>query len=99
LNLGHPIVAPRRAPDLESKNPFNARARLSRPVLNASFEHVAHHGATSSFARFHARRNAGNDHGTGPVNSDAQDSASTDEAPWRTARTARVRRASNSPST
>jgi hypothetical protein len=50
-------------PDRESVQFFNARARASKPVLNASFEHSAHHGATSAFAVFHARRSAGSDHG------------------------------------
>jgi hypothetical protein len=38
LNRGHPIRLPSRTPERESKNPFNARARLSRPEEYASFE-------------------------------------------------------------
>ncbi|MFC7479540.1 hypothetical protein ACFQX7_05155 [Luedemannella flava] len=41
---------------------LQARANPSNPVLNASFEHSRHHGATSCLAAFHARRNPGNVH-------------------------------------
>ncbi|MFF4417956.1 FAD-dependent oxidoreductase [Streptosporangium sp. NPDC001559] len=43
---------------------FNARARASRPVLQASLELSAHHGAIVFFAAFHARRRAYRFHGT-----------------------------------
>lgn len=59
LNRGNPIFGPLRVPFLESFQLPSARASASRPVLYASLEFSAHHGATWSFARFHALRNAG----------------------------------------
>ncbi len=56
-------------PERESDQLVNARANASRPVLYASFEHSAHHGATSPLAAFHARRNAGSVHPTAGVRS------------------------------
>jgi hypothetical protein len=62
LNRGNPTARPARLPVRESAQFFSPRARASRPVLNASFEHCADHGATSAFAAFHALRGAGSDH-------------------------------------
>ena len=69
LNRGKPIRRPARLPLRESDQLARARAKASRPVLYASFEHSRHHGATMSFSAFHTRRNAGNDHPNADVNS------------------------------
>ena len=62
LNLGNPTGLPFRFPFLESAQFFNARARASRPVLNASFEHSAHHGATVFLTAFQSLRSEYSDH-------------------------------------
>ena len=62
LNRGNPTGLPFRLPVRESFQFFNARASASRPVLYASLEHSAHHGATSALASFHARRRAARVH-------------------------------------
>ncbi len=67
LNPGNPTGRPARLPERESAQFFNARARASRPVLNASFEHSRHHGATSGLATFHALRRPGSVHDTAGV--------------------------------
>jgi hypothetical protein len=46
----------------ESPQFFSARASWSRPVLNASLEHSAHHGAASSLAAFQSLRSEYSDH-------------------------------------
>ena len=46
----------RHFPLRESPQFFSARASWSRPVLNASLEHSAHHGATVSLAAFQSLR-------------------------------------------
>jgi hypothetical protein len=69
LNRGNPTRVPLRLPDLESAQFLIARAKASRPVLKASFEHSGHHGATWSLTWFQVLRNAGNDqpcHGVSP---------------------------------
>src|SRR5216684_5387607 len=85
LNFGQPSRPPLRLPERASKKPFNARASAPRPALYASFEFAAHHGATSSLAWFHSRRNAGRLHGTGPATPAAHTTAPAVLAPWRTA--------------
>jgi hypothetical protein len=62
LEPGNPTGAPLRFPGRESPQFFNARANPSRPVLNASFEHSPHHGATSPLAAFHSLRSEYSDH-------------------------------------
>ena len=62
LNRGNPAGLPFRLPLREPAQFFSARASWSRPVLNASFEHCAHQGATVSLAAFQSLRNAYSDH-------------------------------------
>ena len=62
LNRGNPHGLPFRAPLRESAQFFSARASWSRPVLNASFEHSAHHGAAVFFAWFQSLRSEYRDH-------------------------------------
>jgi hypothetical protein len=56
-------------PLLESAQFLNARASWSRPVLNASFEHSPHHGATLALTAFQSRRSEYSDHDSGGVRS------------------------------
>lgn len=56
LNRGKPTGRPLRLPLLDLDHASSARARASKPVLNASLEHSAHHGATSALALFHSLR-------------------------------------------
>ena len=56
LNRGNPAGLPFRWPLRESAQFFSARASWSRPVLNASFEHSAHQGATVALAGFQSFR-------------------------------------------
>jgi hypothetical protein len=62
LNFGNPTGRPARFPPRESAQFFNPRANASRPVLNASFDTMDHHGATTGFATFHALRSPASDH-------------------------------------
>ena len=56
LNRGNPAGLPFRWPVREPAQFFSARASWSRPVLYASFEHSAHHGAAVSLAAFQSLR-------------------------------------------
>jgi hypothetical protein len=56
LNRGNPTGLPFRFPLREPAQFFRARARQSRPVLNASLEHSRHHGATVPLAWFQSLR-------------------------------------------
>ena len=67
LNRGNPAGLPFRLPLRESPQFFSARASWSRPVLNASFEHSPHHGATWCLAAFQSLRSEYSDHETGGV--------------------------------
>src|SRR5215470_6403928 len=58
---GKPTGAPTRSPSRLSDQARSARARASRPELYASLLFSGHHGATSSFCRFHSRRSAASD--------------------------------------
>jgi hypothetical protein len=44
-----------------------AAANAARPLLYASLEFAAHHGATRCFSWFHSRRSAGRLHPSGAV--------------------------------
>ena len=61
LNLGKPVAFPARSPLRDFLHASSPRARASRPVLYASFEFSAHHGATSSLRRFHSLRSPASD--------------------------------------
>ena len=67
LNRGNPAGLPFRWPVRETAQFFSARASWSRPVLNASFEHSAHHGATVPLAVFQALRSEYRDQWPGQV--------------------------------
>jgi len=67
LNRGNPTRLPFRVPVRELCQFCNARASWSRPVLNASFEHSRHHGATTSLAAFQSLRSEYSDHDTAGV--------------------------------
>jgi hypothetical protein len=56
VNRGKPTRRPARVPVLLACQLSNARARSASPLEYASLEFSAHHGATSSLARFHAQR-------------------------------------------
>ncbi len=71
LNRGKPARRPLRFPVLESCQFFSALARPSNPVLNASFEHSPHHGATSPLAWFQSFRSEYSDHDSEGVRSPA----------------------------
>jgi len=68
-NRGNPTRRPARLPERDSEKLRNARARPSRPVLNASLLHSAHHDATPVLAWFQARRSAGRFHPSAGVSS------------------------------
>ena len=68
-NFAKPILGALRLPLRESPQFFTARARASRPVLNTSFEHSRHQGATVSLAAFHPFRSPYSDHSTYEVRS------------------------------
>ena len=62
LNRGKPAGLPFRLPLREPPQFFSARASASSPVLKASLEHSAHHGATSPLAAFQSLRSEYSDH-------------------------------------
>jgi hypothetical protein len=64
LNRGKPTRGPARVPLRLAAQFLSDRASASRPAEYASLEFSGHQGATSSFARFHSRRNPGSVHGT-----------------------------------
>lgn len=69
LNLGNPTGRPARLSFFESEKFFSALANWSKPVQYASFEHFAHHGATSFFARFQLLRRQYSDQPSNGVSS------------------------------